>query len=188
MHLWWLVPVVALQRAAELFLCRRNRRVLAARGGREFFPESYPVMAALHVLFLVSLALEAHPWLVPAGGRTYGCLAALAAVTALRYWTIATLGIHWTTRIVVIPGSRLVRSGPYRFLRHPNYLVIVLEFLLLPLLLRAPFTLAAFSLANLLVLRQRIRLEETALGAMTDFRERFPRKAGCSDPGAQPPT
>lgn len=174
MHLWWLVPVVALQRAAELCVCRRNRRILAARGGKEFFPDSYPVMVALHVLFLVSLALEAHPWRVPADGRTYGCLAALVAVTVLRYWTIAALGSHWTTRIVVVPGSRVVRSGPYRFFRHPNYLVIVLEFLLLPLLLRAPITLAAFSLANVLVLRQRIRLEEGALRQMTDYGERFP--------------
>lgn len=176
MHLWWLVPAVALQRAAELIVCRRNRRILAARGGKEFFPESYPAMVSLHVLFLVSLAVESHPWRVPADGLTWGCLAAFAAVTIVRYWTIATLGNRWTTRIVVVPGSRVVRSGPYRFLRHPNYLVIVLEFFLLPLLLRAPFTLAAFSVANLFVLRRRIRLEEKVLAEMTDSRDGIPPK------------
>lgn len=174
MHLWWVVPVVVLQRAAELWLCLRNRRAMIARGGREFFPESYPVMAALHALFLVSLAWESHPWRPPANPATYACLGSLALVTALRYWTIAALGARWTTRIVVVPGNKVVRSGPYRHIRHPNYVVIVLEFLLLPLLLRAPFTLAAFSLANLLVLRRRIRLEEGALRQMTDYGEKFP--------------
>jgi methyltransferase len=170
----WVVPVVVLQRALELLLCRRNRLALAARGGREFYPESYPVMVALHASFLLSLAWEAYPWRVPLSARTVACLAALAAVTALRYATIATLGERWTTRIVVVPGDRIVRTGPYRLLRHPNYLVIVLEFFLLPLLLRAPYTLVAFSLANLLVLRQRIRLEEKVLRETTDFGEEDP--------------
>lgn len=165
----WILPVVILQRAFELLLCRRNRNVLAARGGKEFYGKTYPVMVALHALFLAALAWESYPWRIPLDERTYACLAAFAAVTALRYGSIGTLGEYWTTRIVVVPGSRVVRRGPYRYLRHPNYLVIVLEFLLLPLLLRAPFTLVAFSLANLLVLRQRIRLEEKVLREWTDF-------------------
>jgi methyltransferase len=144
----WVLPVVVLQRAVELVLCRRNRIALIARGGREFHPETYPVMVALHGSFLLSLAWEAYPWRVPLDGRTIACLAALFAVTVLRYATIATLGERWSTRIVVVPGDRVVRSGPYRLLRHPNYFVIVLEFVLLPLLLRAPFTLAVFSLAG----------------------------------------
>jgi methyltransferase len=125
-------------------------------------------MVTLHVLFLLSLSWESHPWRAPADIRTWACLAALAAVTALRYWAIASLGKFWNTRVVVVPGTHLVRTGPYRFLRHPNYLVIVLEFLLLPLLMRAPVTLALFSLANLAVLRQRIRIEEMALRGATD--------------------
>lgn len=174
MSFFWVLPVLVLQRVGELGLCRRNRRILAARGGKESFPETYPVMVALHALFLLSLAWESHPWRVPLDLRTYACLAALVLVTGLRYWSIAALGEHWTTRIVTVPGGRVVRAGPYRFFRHPNYLVIVLEFLLLPLLLRAPCTLVAFSLANLLVLRQRIRLEEKALRETTDYGERFP--------------
>ena len=168
----WVLPVVVLQRLFELELCRRNRRAQMGRGGREFHPETYPVMVALHTLFLLSLAWESYPWVVPLDLRTVACLAALLLVTGLRYGSIATLGERWTTRIVVVPGSKVVRTGPYRFLRHPNYLVIVLEFLLLPLLLRAPYTLVAFSLANLPVLRQRIRLEEKVLREMTDYGER----------------
>jgi methyltransferase len=143
------------------------------RGGKERYPETYPVMVALHALFLLSLAWESYPWRVPLDPRTFGCLAALVPVTLLRYWSIATLGVHWSTRIVAVPGSRVIRAGPYRVLRHPNYLVIVLEFLLLPLLLRAPYTLVVFSLANLAVLRQRIRLEERVLLEHTDYGERF---------------
>lgn len=164
----WVAPVVAAQRLSELWLCRRNRRRLLTRGGREVRPDTYKTMVGLHVLFLASLALESFPWRVPADIRTWSCLAALTAVTALRYWAIASLGEYWNTRVVVVPGTRLVRVGPYRFLRHPNYLVIVLEFLLLPLLMRAPVTLVLFSLANLAVLRQRIRIEEKALREATD--------------------
>lgn len=159
----WVAPAVAAQRLGELWLCRRNRLRLLARGGREVRHDTYKAMVALHVLFLASLALESHPWRVPADTRTWGCLAALVAVTGLRYWAITSLGEYWNTRVVVVPGTHLVRTGPYRCLRHPNYLVIVLEFLLLPLLMRAPVTLVLFTLANLALLRQRIRIEEAAL-------------------------
>ena len=167
-YLAWVAPVVAAQRLGELWLCRRNRLRLLARGGREVRHDTYKTMVALHVLFLLSLSWESYPWRLPADARTWTCLGALIAVTALRYWAIASLGEYWNTRVVVVQGARLVRTGPYRFLRHPNYLVIVLEFLLLPLLMRAPGTLIFFSLANLAVLRQRIRIEEEALREATD--------------------
>jgi methyltransferase len=168
----WVVPAVCGQRLFELWLSRRNRLRLLARGGKESRPDTYRAMVALHALFLASLAWESHPWRIPLDGRTVGCLGALAAVTALRYWTIASLGEYWNTRVIVVPGAQVVRRGPYRFLRHPNYLVIVLEFLLLPLLMRAPATLVLFSLANLAVLRQRIRIEEEALRSGTDYARR----------------
>jgi methyltransferase len=165
----WVVPAVAAQRLFELWLSRRNRLRLLSRGGVEVRPETFRTMAALHASFLACLAWEAYPWSVPLDARTVSCLAALAVVTGLRYWTIASLGGYWSNYVIVVPGTRLVRSGLYRFLRHPNYLVIVLEFLLIPLLMRAPATLVLFSLANLPVLRQRIRIEEEALRALTDF-------------------
>lgn len=173
MSIVWLVPFIALQRLFELLLSASHVRSQVARGGREFHRESFPVMAGLHVLFLVSLAAESYPWRVPLDDLTWACLAALAVVTAGRYWVIASLGRCWTVRIVVVPGEPVRKAGPYRFLRHPNYVVIVLEFLLFPLLARAPVTLVAFSAANLLVLRQRIRLEESALREHTDYAQRF---------------
>ena len=168
----WVVPALVAQRLLELRLSARNRRQLLSRGGKEVRPGTYRTMVALHALFLVSLALESYPWRVPMDFRTTGCLAALGAVTVLRYWTIASLGEYWNTRVVVIPGASVARSGPYRYLRHPNYLVIALEFLILPLLMRAPVTLVLFSLANLAVLRQRIRIEEDALRRDTDYADR----------------
>lgn len=165
----WVPAAIALQRVLELLLARRNVRIQIRRGGREFAPESYPAMVALHALFLATLAVESYPWRIPLDPRTWACVAALALVTGARYWAIASLGSRWTTRIVVVPGDKVLRRGPYRYLRHPNYAVIVLEFLLFPLLMRAPLTLVVFSAANLLILRQRIRLEEEALRKWTDF-------------------
>jgi methyltransferase len=170
----WLPAAVILQRLFELSLSRRHTRALLARGGREVRPETYPVMVGLHVLFLAALVLESYPWRVPSDALTWGGLAALALATGLRYWAVASLGENWTTRVIVVPGEPVKRTGPYRFLRHPNYAVVVLEFLLLPLILRAPLTLAVFFPANLLVLRQRIRLEEKALRELTDYGETFP--------------
>jgi len=174
----WVVPAVSVQRLLELRLSRRNRLRLLARGGKVARPETYRAMVALHVLFLFSLAWESYPWRIPLDARTAGCFGALAAVTALRYWAIASLGEYWNTRVIVVPGTRVLRRGPYRYFRHPNYLVIVLEFLLLPLLLRAPVTLVLFSLANLAALHQRIRIEEEALREQTDYERRFGEKRG----------
>lgn len=173
MSVAWVVPLIVLQRVFELALSASHVRALIARGGREFHRESFPVMAGLHTLFLLSLAVESYPWRVAPDALTWGCLAALSLVTAGRYWVIASLGRCWTVRIVVVPGEPVRKTGPYRFLRHPNYVVIVLEFILFPLLMRAPATLAVFSAANLLVLRQRIRLEETALREHTDYADKF---------------
>lgn len=173
MPLAWFYLLLLLQRSGELLYARRNARRLLAKGGCEFFPQSYRTMFALHVGFYLALLLEPHPWTVPWDKLTLFCLVAYLPVQILRYWSIASLGSRWTTRIILIPGSKVVRLGPYRWLRHPNYLAITLEFLIIPLLMRAPWTLLVFTLANLAVLRQRIALEESALREHTDFVARF---------------
>jgi methyltransferase len=172
----WVFGIMGLQRVFELVLSRRNRRALEALGGREFHPETFPTVVVLHVLFFASLAVESYPWRFPLDARTVVCLIALALLTGARYWCIASLGRYWNVRIVVVPGGAAKRSGPYRYLRHPNYLVLVLEFLFIPLLLRAPVTLVVFSLANLAFLRQRIRLEEKALRELTDYGKVYPAR------------
>ncbi len=170
----WIFGVVALQRLFELRLSRRNQMILEAIGGREYHPESFRNVAALHGLFLATLLAESYPWRIPFDALTASCLAALVLLSGLRYWCVSTLGAYWNVRIVVVPGAAAIRTGPYRYLRHPNYLAVALEFLFLPLLLRAPVTLAVFLIPGLLVLRQRIRLEELALRENTDYGAVFP--------------
>jgi methyltransferase len=175
MSLWWIFGFYFGERLFELFLARRNRRRLEARGGREFHPESYRTIVLLHTLFFASLLAESFPWRVPLDSLTLFCLIFLVFLQGLRYWCIVSLGEYWNTRIILVPGAEARRRGPYRFLRHPNYLAVTLEFAVIPLMMRAPLTLVVFSLANLAVLRQRIRLEEEALREFTDYGERFSR-------------
>jgi methyltransferase len=165
-----LVLLVALGRLIELRIAGRNRRALLARGGVEVAPGHYRWMVLLHTAFLISCPLEV--WLldrpfVPVLGIPMLLLVVLA--TGLRYWVISTLDGRWTTRIVVLPGASPVTGGPYRFLRHPNYLAVITEMLALPLVHTAWLTAIVFSVMNGLILRVRIRAEEEALARMTDY-------------------
>lgn len=159
-----LVVLVALQRLAELWVSRRNERRLRSRGAVEVGAGHYPWMVALHAAFLASCLAEVW-WLdrpfVPALAAI--AVAVLVAATGLRVWTLCTLGGRWTTRVLVLPGEALVTGGPYRYLRHPNYLAVVLEVAALPLVHTAWATAIVFSAANAVLLRRRIRVEERAL-------------------------
>ncbi len=159
-----LVGLVAVQRLAELALARRNRRWLLARGGVEAGSGHYRWMVALHAAFLPACVLEV--WLLERPfrpGLGGAMLALLLAAMALRYWAIATLGRRWTTRIVVLPVEPLVRRGPYRWLRHPNYLAVAVELAALPLVHGAWWTAVGFGLANGVLLRVRIGAENRAM-------------------------
>jgi methyltransferase len=161
--LLWIVGWVLAMRLVEVVVSDRHRRALLARGGREFFPASYQRIALMHGLFIAALVVESFPWVVALDLLSYACLAVLAGLQVGRWWCMAALGENWNVRIIVVPGEGRKLTGPYRWIRHPNYLVVVLELIFLPLLMRAFITLAVFSIANLLLLRQRIRLEEMAL-------------------------
>ena len=158
-----LVVLVALQRLAELAVSRRNEARLRARGAVEAGGGHYPVMVALHTAFLVACLAEVwllEPPFVPL--LAAAALAVLLAASGLRAWTLATLGGRWTTRVLVLPEEEPVAAGPYRYLRHPNYLAVALEVAALPLVHTAWATALAFSVANALLLRVRIRTEERA--------------------------
>jgi methyltransferase len=161
--LLWVFAWLLAERLLEVGISERHRHLLLARGGREFFPASFQRIAFMHVLFIAALALESYPWNAPLDFLTIFCLAVLSGLQAGRWWCMAALGENWNVRIIVLPGEGRKRSGPYRWIRHPNYLLVVLEFVFLPLLMRAFITLAVFSIVNLLLLRQRIRFEEKAL-------------------------
>ena len=169
-----LVAAVALGRLAELRLAERHRRALLAQGGVEAGAAHYPWMVALHALFLAAAPLEVvflnRPFR-PLLAAAMLCLLALAMT--LRYAAIAALGERWTTRILVVPGLAPVTRGPYRFLRHPNYVAVALEFLALPLVHGAWATAIVFSAANALLLRVRIRAEERALAENGPYAAQF---------------
>lgn len=169
-----LVAAVALGRLAELRIAKRNFQSLLARGGVEAGAEHYRWMVLLHVLFLVACPLEV--WLlrrpfIPALAAVMLVLLVLAAW--LRWWVISSLAGRWTTRVVVLPGVAPVTGGPYRFLRHPNYLAVVVEIFALPLIHTAWLTAVVFSLANAVVLRVRIRAEEAALARASNYQAAF---------------
>ena len=173
MSLWWVFALLIGERLFELRLAARNRRILLQRGGQEFFPKSYRVIVLMHLGFLASLILESYPWTVPLDQLTLISLGGVLLLQIGRYWCVWSLKEYWNTRIILVPGAEVCRRGPYTFMRHPNYLVVTLEFALLPLLARAPVTLMVFSVANLLVLRGRITLEEQALREHTDYNRHF---------------
>jgi methyltransferase len=153
------------ERAAELWLSTRNARRALIAGAIESGQGHYPAMVLFHAGFLVACAVE--PVLWPRRwppGLSLAALGLALLAMALRWWAVATLGERWSTRILVRPGLPLVTTGPYRLLRHPNYLAVVLELLAVPLIGGALVTAAAATLGNLLLLAVRIRAEELALG------------------------
>jgi methyltransferase len=160
-----LLVLVAVERGVELVLSARNARLARERGGVESGRGHYPVMAAFHGALLVACALEVALLHRPFPGAVgWLALAVVLGSQALRYWAIATLGWRWNTRIVVVPGAAPVTGGPYRFVRHPNYVAVIAEMMTLPLVHGAWLTAVAFTLGNAWLLRVRIRAEERALG------------------------
>jgi methyltransferase len=165
-----LIAAVALQRLVELAISARHRRALLARGGVEVGAGHYPAMVALHIALL--LASPAEVWLLSRPWQPWlgwSMLAVLAAAQLVRVWTMASLGDRWMTRVVVVPGDSLIDHGPYRWMRHPNYLVVAVEVAAIPLIHGAWLTATSLSVANLLLLATRIRTEEAALREHTEY-------------------
>lgn len=154
----WLLAFLVVQRLAELALARRNTARVRAEGAVEFGARHYPVMVLLHASWLVTLA-----WLGHDRALDPGWLMLFIVLQMARIWVIASLGRRWTTRVLVLPGAVPVARGPYRWLRHPNYLIVVLEIAVVPLALGLPLVALTFSVANAVLLCWRIRVENRAL-------------------------
>ncbi|MBV9233481.1 MAG: hypothetical protein JO030_05510 [Candidatus Eremiobacteraeota bacterium] len=159
MVLYTVLALVTVQRVVELLYSARNTRRLLAGGGVESGAVQYPFIVALHAAWLVSMALLIPPYTAP----NWPLLALYAALQPLRFWTIATLGPYWTTRIITVPGAPLVRRGPYSIFRHPNYIVVCAEIAILPLAFGALELAIVFSILNASLLSWRIRTEERTL-------------------------
>ena len=150
---------VAIVRLLELALAHRNTAALLAAGGIELGRRHYPLLVLLHAAWLLAIAV-----LVPAEAAiSWPLLTVFVALQALRGWVLLSLGRFWTTRVITLPGAPLVRRGPYRFMRHPNYLLVTAEIALLPLVFGAWQLALAFSLCNAALLAWRLRIENGAL-------------------------
>lgn len=158
----WPVVILALvttQRLGELMLARRNTKALLARGACEAGRGHYPLIVAVHAAWLAALW-----WLAPGRPVIWPLIGLFLLLQAGRIWVLATLGRRWTTRIIVLPDAPLVKDGPYRWLRHPNYAIVVGEVAVLPLAFGLWEVAALFTLLNGLVLAIRIWVEEPRLG------------------------
>ena len=155
-----IVAYVACERLAELVISRRNQQRLMARDGFEIGASHYPYMVALHFAWIVAVIV----WVIFGEPRiNTPFLIAYVIVQPFRFWVMATLGEYWTTRIISVPNAPLIAHGPYRFVKHPNYVIVVLEIALLPLALGAWPIALVFSALNAAMLYVRIRAENTAL-------------------------
>ncbi|MFQ5718781.1 MAG: isoprenylcysteine carboxyl methyltransferase family protein [Acidobacteriota bacterium] len=162
--------LVVVERGVELALSIRNGRRARRRGGVEAGVAHYRWMVGVHTAFLASCLAEVwlrKPPFFPALALTM--LAVSAAAMALRYWAITTLGERWNTRVIAVPGDAVVSGGPYRFMRHPNYVAVAVEIVSLPLIHTAWRTALVFGVANLILLRGRVRIEESMLSTASDY-------------------
>jgi methyltransferase len=153
-----ILALVTLQRVGELWLSNRNTRRLLAQGAVEHGRAHYPLIVAVHAAWLAVLW-----WLAPGQPIVGLWLAVYVLLQFARVWVLATLGPRWTTRIIVLPGAPLVKAGPYRFVSHPNYVVITAEIAVLPLVFGLWQVALIFSALNAAVLAIRIREENRAL-------------------------
>ncbi len=162
------IAATGLERLVELVVARRNAAWSFARGGVEHGRGHFPFMVVLHTGFLFACVAEVvllqRPFVPPLGGAM---IALALACQGLRWWCIRTLGPQWNTRVIVVPDLSPITGGPYRWLRHPNYVAVALEGLALPLIHGAWITAATFTVLNLGLMVVRIRTEEAALATLT---------------------
>ena len=158
-----LLAVMIGQRLGELYLAAKHLPYIRAHGGREYGRAHYPFIVAVHVLFPILFVIELTHHHTHRGMLWPLWLILFAAAQMLRYSAIVALGQRWSTRIFVLPDAPLVRTGPYRWLRHPNYVAVVIEFVAAPMIFGAWRTAIVIGVLNAAVLRLRIRCENDAL-------------------------
>lgn len=169
------ITFIILQRAAELAVARNNEKWMKERGALEFGQRHYPWIVAVHASFFVCYLLEVFIFEKNLSPFWPILLILFFLTQAGRVWALFSLGKYWNTKIIVLPGAEVVRRGPYRFIKHPNYAIVAAEFLVIPLMFQAYITAAVFTLLNIMVLYVRIPAEEKALKELTEYEEAFLR-------------
>ncbi|GAE27539.1 alkylpyrone O-methyltransferase [Halalkalibacter wakoensis JCM 9140] len=170
------ILLVIVQRLVEVKIANRNANWIKSQGGYEVGKEHYKYIVALHALFFVSLLIE-----VSVIDRSFVLWSIVPLIVFFlaqlgRIWALSSLGRFWNTRIMVLPGAKVVAKGPYRYLRHPNYAIVVTELACLPLIFQAYWTAIVFTIANAFILSVRIKVEEQALEHATNYQEVFDKR------------
>lgn len=170
---WLLFLFLILQRGIELLIARRNEKWLKARGGIEFGQAHYKLLVVMHTSFLLSLLLEVLFFNKTVISIWPAIILLFVITQCLRIWVILSLGHFWNTKIIVLPDASMIKKGPYRWLKHPNYVIVAIEFIIIPLLFQAYITMTIFSLLNVLILSIRIPAEEKVLNRWTTYEKDF---------------
>ena len=171
-----LLCLIVIQRLIELMIAKRNERQLINQGAMEFGAAHYPWIVLLHTCFLTVLTLEVVTLHRELSSLWILWLTLFVLTQMGRMWVIQTLGSHWNTKIIVLPNSKVIVKGPYKYVKHPNYVIVATEILVISLLFNAFITAIVFSLLNAWMMRIRIPLEEQALKEHTEYVSAFQKK------------
>ena len=170
---WIIFSLVVAQRLIEVGIAKRHEQLMLAKGAYEVGASHYPYMVALHVCFFISLLIEVQLFeRLPSPYFIVLCIL-FALLQICRIWCLRSLGEFWNTKIIILPEAHVVAKGPYKWMRHPNYLIVTLEIVLLPLIFSAYGTAFVFTLLNCLMLAVRIPIEEKALRTATNYSQQF---------------
>lgn len=165
--------IVIIQRLVELIVAGRNERWIRSQGAIEVGASHYKWMVLMHTAFFVSLLIEVLIFDRPLSPIWGILLAIFLLMQILRVWCLSSLGKFWNTKILILPGADVQKKGPYRWIRHPNYVIVTTELIVLPLLFSAYITAVVFLLLNIWMLSVRIPAEEKALRELTNYNEVF---------------
>lgn len=171
-----IIVLVIAQRLTEVFIAKRNEKWMLSQGAYEVGGSHYPYMIILHSSFFLFLIIEVLSNNISLSPFFPLFFLLFIAVQALRIWCLRSLGPFWNTKIIILPDAEVVKKGTYIYFRHPNYAVVCLEIVLLPLMFQAYFTAFCFTLLNITMLSVRVPIEEKALREMTNYNHVFKKK------------
>lgn len=163
------VGLIIFQRITELVIARKNEAWMKKQGAMEFGQGHYPAMVAIHTAFFLFFIAEVTLLNKQLSDYWPVLLALFLFAQGMRIWALASLGRFWNTKIIILPGAKVIKRGPYKIIKHPNYLIVTIEILVIPLMFNAYITMALFTLLNILILSIRIPAEERALKELTKY-------------------
>jgi methyltransferase len=170
------IGLIIFQRIAELAIAKKNEAWMKKQGAVEFGKGHYPAMVMIHTAFFLFFIMEVFMFEKKLSGYWPFLLALFVLTQAMRVWALASLGRFWNTKIIILPGADIIKRGPYKIIKHPNYLIVAIELMVIPLMFNAYITMTVFTLLNILILSIRIPAEEKALKELTKYESEFSNK------------